>query len=270
MKRTVMKARNRTIRQGCTVPRGVVKPVRESAFSLVVRRPTVGSNLRSQEMHMGRVVITGASRGIGLELARQLNARGDEVVALVRSASAALEALGVEIVEDIDVMSDDLAAVGDALGGREVDLLINNARVLDRTSLDELDLSSVRRQFEVNALGPLKVTHAIADHLGQGSKVAHITSRMGSIEDNTSGSHYGYRMSKAALNMAAKSMAVDLAPRGIAVCVLHPGYVRTDMTGHNRLIDVHEAAEGLLARVDALTLETTGGFWHQNGERLPW
>ena len=77
-------------------------------------------------------------------------------------------------------------------------------------------------------------------------------------------------MSKAALNMAAKSMAVDLAGRGIAVCVLHPGYVRTDMTGHNGLIDAHESAAGLIARIDELTLETSGGFWHQNGERLPW
>ncbi len=219
---------------------------------------------------MGRIAITGANRGIGLELARQLSARGDEVIALVRRPSDALQDLGVEIIEGLDMSSDDLSAASDALGDRTLDVLLNNAGVLQRTSLEDLDLEAVRWQFEVNALGPLKITSALASHLIEGSKVAHVTSRMGSVADNSSGSHYGYRMSKAALNMASKSMSVDLAGRGIAVCVLHPGYVRTDMTGHNGLIDTHESAAGLIARIDELNLETSGGFWHQNGERLPW
>ena len=219
---------------------------------------------------MGRIAITGANRGIGLELARQLSARGDEVIALVRRPSDALQDLGVEIIEGLDMSADDLSAASDALGDRTLDVLLNNAGVLQRTSLDDLDLEAVRWQFEVNALGPLKITSALASHLIEGSKVAHVTSRMGSVADNSSGSHYGYRMSKAALNMASKSMSVDLAGRGIAVCVLHPGYVRTDMTGHNGLIDTHESAAGLIARIDELNLETSGGFWHQNGERLPW
>ncbi len=114
------------------------------------------------------------------------------------------------------------------------------------------------------------MTTTLLDNLGEGSKVAIITSRMGSIGDNTSGSRYGYRMSKAAVNIAGVSLAHDLREREIAVAILHPGFVRTGMTNHSGNIDPPEAARGLLARIDELTLETSGGFWHANGERLPW
>jgi NAD(P)-dependent dehydrogenase (short-subunit alcohol dehydrogenase family) len=219
---------------------------------------------------MGITVITGANRGIGLELATQLSERGNTVVALVRRASPALQALDVEIIDGVDVTDDDLSAVAKAIGERSIDILINNAGLLERTTIDDMDLASIRRQFEVNTLGPLKVTHALLGNLSAGSKVAHVTSRMGSIEDNTSGSHYGYRMSKTALNMACKSMSLDLAGRGISVCVLHPGFVRTEMTGNSGYIDADEAARGLIARVDDLSSENSGSFWHQNGESLPW
>ncbi len=220
---------------------------------------------------MKHAIITGANRGIGLELARQLNQRGWRVTALCRRASAALEALGVTIVSKFDVTDsaaiDDLAA---QLPAGSVDLLINNAGILEGMDLQHLDLESARRQFEVNALGPLRLTRALVGALGQGSRVGLVTSRMGSIEDNTSGGSYGYRMSKAALNAAGKSLAHDLAPLGISVAILHPGYVRTDMTGGNGLIDVDEAATGLLARLDELTPDNSGTFWHSNGDILPW
>jgi len=219
---------------------------------------------------MGLTVVTGANRGIGFQLTRLLRERGESVVALVRSSSAELDALDVEVVTDVDLSADDLSVVTDAIGDRPVQLLLNNAGLLRPTSLESLDLDSMRQQYEVNTLAPLKLTAALLGNLGAGSKVVHITSRMGSIADNTSGGQYGYRMSKAALNMAMKSMSIDLAPRGISICVLHPGYVRTGMTGHNGYIDADESAAGLVARIDALSPETTGGFWHQNGERLPW
>jgi NAD(P)-dependent dehydrogenase (short-subunit alcohol dehydrogenase family) len=166
----------------------------------------------------------------------------------------------------------DDAAVAE-LAGRltdEIDVLVNNAGILTSESLDNLDFDRIRRQLEINSLGPLRVTAALLPRLGRGSKVAIVTSRMGSIGDNTSGGRYGYRMSKAAVNAAGKSLAMDLKPRGIAVALLHPGFVRTDMTGHNGMVDPEESARGLIARIDELSLQSTGRFWHMNGEELPW
>lgn len=220
---------------------------------------------------MTTTLITGAARGIGLELARQCAERGDDVIACCRNPSAELEALDVRVETGVDVTSDrDVAALAERLGGTSIDILINNAGVLSRQTLDNLDWSEIRRQFEVNSLGPLRVTSALLDNLGDGSKVAIVTSRMGSIGDNTSGSSYGYRMSKAAVNMAGVSLARDLAPRNIAVILLHPGYVRTDMTRGSGHIEPEEAARGLLARIDELTADTSGTLRHQNGEALPW
>src|SRR4029079_18731831 len=137
-------------------------------------------------------------------------------------------------------------------------------------SLDGVETDSIRIQLEVNALAPLLVTKALLPCMKSGAKVALITSRMGSIGDNTSGGCYGYRMSKAALNAAGMSLAHDLRPRGIAVVMLHPGPVRTGMTGGHGALDPPEAVSGLLARIEDLPLETTGRFLHQNGEPLPW
>ena len=220
---------------------------------------------------MQNVIVTGANRGIGLELCRQLANRGAAVTALCRLSSAELNELGIEIHEQYDVTdAGALSAFAATRPAGSVDLLINNAGILQSTSLQNLDLDSVRQQFEVNAMGPLRVTHSLLSALKPGAKVALVTSRMGSIADNESGGSYGYRMSKAALNAAGVSLARDLAARNIAVTILHPGYVSTDMTNHSGLIDTRESAAGLLARIDELTLESTGGFWHCNGERLPW
>jgi NAD(P)-dependent dehydrogenase (short-subunit alcohol dehydrogenase family) len=158
-----------------------------------------------------------------------------------------------------------------AVGARPIELLINNAGIMVWPEpLEPLDPASIRRQFEVNALAPLRITAALRGRLGKGAKVGLITSRMGSIDDNGSGGAYGYRMSKAALNMAGKSLAVDLKPAGVAVAILHPGMVKTEMTGSHGQVEPLDAARGLLARLEELTLETSGGFWHANGQRLPW
>jgi NAD(P)-dependent dehydrogenase (short-subunit alcohol dehydrogenase family) len=218
-------------------------------------------------------VVTGANRGIGLALAEALKSRGGVVLAACRSSSKELDALGVSVVSGVDVATDKgIAALVAAVGTRDIDLLLNNAGILiwgDR--LGELNVEGIRKQFEVNALAPLRVTDALRDRLQKGAKVGLVTSRMGSIDDNGSGGAYGYRMSKAALNMAGKSLAVDLKDRGVAVALLHPGMVKTDMIGnHAGQVEPSEAAHGLLARMDELTMETTGGFWHANGQRLPW
>jgi NAD(P)-dependent dehydrogenase (short-subunit alcohol dehydrogenase family) len=158
-----------------------------------------------------------------------------------------------------------------SLGSRRVDLLINNAGILVwGDKLGAVDWDGMRRQFEVNTLGPLRCTHALRDRFARGAKVAMITSRMGSIEDNSSGGVYGYRASKAALNIIGKSLAIDLAPQDVAVALLHPGMVKTDMVGDAGQVEPETAAAGLLARIDELNSSNSGGFWHANGSPLPW
>lgn len=217
------------------------------------------------------IVITGANRGIGLALAQHWKARGERVLAVCRQASTALVDSGVEIIDGVDVStSDGVSNLTSALGDTSVDILYNNAGVMLSESLDEMDFEQMLQQFKVNTLGPLRVTMALLNNLHQGSKVGLMTSRMGSIADNTSGKKYGYRISKAGLNAAGKSLALDLHDRGIAVAILHPGWVQTDMTGNSGNLTVDEAASNLIARMDALSLENSGTFWHSDGSELPW
>ncbi|HHP7243114.1 MAG TPA: SDR family oxidoreductase [Elainellaceae cyanobacterium] len=207
---------------------------------------------------------------MGLEYCRQLQNRGDDVIAICRSPSDDLKALGVRIEEGVDVTSDsDVDNLAKRLQGTPIDVLINNAGIIERVKLEALDFESIRRQFEVNALGALRVTSRLLPTLQSGSKVILMTSRMGSIGDNTSGNSYGYRMSKAAMSMAGKSLSHDLKPSGIAVAILHPGMVSTRMTGFSG-ISTEEAVKNLLQRISDLALENTGTFWHSNGEVLPW
>ena len=219
---------------------------------------------------MNTYLITGANRGIGFEMSRILVGRGDKVIAACRAASSQLLGLGLEVLENVDVSQPkSIKVMANNLEGRSIDVLINNAGILSRESLSDLDLSRIQGQFEVNTLGPLLVSQALLPNLSTGSKLIIVTSRMGSVEDNTSGGMYGYRISKAGVNMVGKSLAEDLRDQGIAVRLLHPGMVATEMTGGNG-ITPEEAANGLLSRIDELTIKTTGEFWHANGERLLW
>jgi len=219
---------------------------------------------------MAKYLVTGCNRGIGLEICRQLRRRGDDVIGVCRSTSEEVEELGIRLVDDVDVsQAADVERLKEILGDEALDVLINNAGILRRDSLDELDVDAIDEQFQVNTLGPLRVSRALLKNLHKGSKLAIITSRMGSIADNGSGGYYGYRISKAAVNMLGVTLARDLDQRGIAVALLHPGMVATEMTG-GQGVDVKDAARGLLSRIDELTLETSGGFWHAEGQELPW
>jgi NAD(P)-dependent dehydrogenase (short-subunit alcohol dehydrogenase family) len=220
---------------------------------------------------MKTALITGANRGIGLALTQDYLAQGWRVIGVCRTASAELTATDAQVIAGIDVTSE--AAMSELvaqLKGIKIDLLINNAGILQHDHLGEIDYNNVTQQFLVNAQAPLQVTETLLGHLNENAKIAFITSRMGSIADNTSGGYYGYRMSKAALNAAAKSLSLDLKSRGIAVAILHPGYVQTAMVNFGGDISAAESADRLSKRIDALTLVNTGSFWHSNGDRLEW
>ncbi|NGP52601.1 SDR family oxidoreductase [Thioalkalivibrio sp. XN8] len=223
---------------------------------------------------MSVCLVTGANRGIGLALCRQLVERGDQVIAACRHDSDELEALGARVVTGVDVGDPaSIRRLAEELEGQPLDWIINNAGVLRRDTLGGLQdeaLDDVYLQFRVNSVGPLLVTQALLGNLQSGSRVGIVTSRMGSMGDNDSGGYYGYRMSKAAVNAAGRSLAMDLKERGIAVALLHPGYVRTGMTDGGGDVEPMDAAAGLIARMDELNLENTGSFWHAKGQELPW
>ncbi|MEO5731201.1 MAG: SDR family NAD(P)-dependent oxidoreductase [Byssovorax sp.] len=315
---------------------------------LVISRPT-------RYLLPMRIIITGANRGIGLELVRQCLARGDSVIATARNPQDARELQSLaESSRELAVLA---CYVGDDAGVRAfaakvtgaVDALINNAGVMGAmTSLADLDTEDALKTYSINALGPLRVTGALLPQLRQGKvkkvlhvtsgmgsisdntsggaygyrmskaalnmgnrsmaadlkrdgihcavinpgwvktdmggtgallpqlrrgkvkKVLHVTSGMGSIGDNTDGGAYGYRMSKAALNMGSRSMAVDLKPDGISVAVINPGWVKTDMGGGGAEIDVTTSAAGILAQLDGLSPQNSGEFLDHAGKRWPW
>ena len=221
---------------------------------------------------MSTYLITGANRGIGLEVARQLKERGEDVIATCRSTSPELNALSVRVEAGVDITSgDSVINLREKLNDTKVDVLIQNAGIAEFNSLSNLDPQSIMHQFEVNALSPLCFVQTMLSQLSQSAKIALISSRMGSIDDNTSGGSYGYRMSKVALCMAGKSLSVDLKSKDISVAIIHPGLVSTRMTGFTSSgIQPKESAKGIIQRIDELTIDNTGTFWHANGEILPW
>ena len=219
---------------------------------------------------MPTILVTGANKGIGLQLCKQLKERGDDVIAVCRVPSTELTEIGVRIIEGIDVSDGDaIVRLKSKLSDQPLDVLVNNAGILKGDRFGNLDYDVMLEQFRVNTLGPLRVTEALADNLREGAKVAIISSRVGSIEDNGSGGNYGYRASKTAVNQVGMNLKHELATRGIAVALLHPGLVATELTG-GRGISPIESAHGLIERIDALNIENSGKFWHAEGYELPW
>ncbi|HEX7600324.1 MAG TPA: SDR family oxidoreductase [Polyangiaceae bacterium] len=228
-----------------------------------------------------RWVITGANRGLGLGFARQLAARGEHVEAGAREPAKSPELAGLAKasggrvrVHACDVTDDvSVRAFAKSIGQVPVDVVLNNAGVMgEMQAFDALDLADVAHTFDVNALGPIRVTRALLPQLmlGKTRRVAHVTSGMGSIGDNGSGGAYGYRMSKAALNMMNKSLSVDYADRGFTCVVLNPGWVQTDMGGRGAPTPVEESVAKMLARLDALTPAENGSFVDYKGGTHPW
>ena len=220
---------------------------------------------------MKTVLVTGANRGIGLALVGQLAAEGARVIATCRTPSQALKGLDVEVVEGIELTNPEGCEVlARAVDGRPIDTLIHNAGTFTYLTLDDYDVDNALYQYQVNAVAPLLVTRALLPCLQPGARIAILTSRLGSLTRNTTGEDYGYRMSKAAANMAGRSLAVDLRPRSIAVALIHPGVVRTDMTEYDGDYEPDESAAGILSILSGLTLENTWRFWHVDGSLMPW
>lgn len=232
---------------------------------------------------MPTVLITGANRGIGLEFANQLAAQGWQVLASCRKpdSAEALQQLAIYYpgrVSLIPLAVDDPAqieALAARLRGQPLDLLLNNAGYYPGGLHETFGHTSRElwlRAFEINTIAPLKIAEALIDNLeqGQGKTIALITSKMGSLADNTSGGCYLYRTSKAALNMVAKSLVQDLEPRGIKVALLHPGWVRTDMGGPNAWISAQESVAGMLKIILNLGWQDTGRFLAYDGKEIEW
>jgi NAD(P)-dependent dehydrogenase (short-subunit alcohol dehydrogenase family) len=226
-------------------------------------------------------VVTGANRGIGLEFAKQLIARGDRVIATVRDAkrASALRDLAQAAAGTLEIFACDTASDSGvesfcrAVGERAVDVLINNAGVIgSMTSLEELDFADITHTFDVNALGPLRVTRGLLGALERSAtrRVVSISSGMGSIADNANGGAYGYRLSKAALNMANRSMSVDLRERGFTCVVLNPGWVQTDMGGSQAPLPVDRSVRSMLDLIERLTPQDNGRFLNVTGNDFPW
>ena len=233
------------------------------------RRKTHTYHTMSQIIRKNIVVI-GANRGIGLELARRFVGKGDRVYAVCRKANDEMRKSKFEsIVENVDVGDDSCkATLQNSFKDVSIDILIHNSGILDVDDLDTLDLDSVRRQFEINSLGPLRVVMALKSCMKVGdSYIGLMTSQMGSIADNSSGGYYGYRMSKCALNMAGKSLALDLKGTS-SVQLLHPGFVRTDMTKDfgSGARPVGESVDGIMEIIESGYGGKTdsGTFWHGN------
>jgi NAD(P)-dependent dehydrogenase (short-subunit alcohol dehydrogenase family) len=228
---------------------------------------------------MATWLVTGADRGIGASICEQIGARGDTALAACLVDAPDLRGKrGVEILTGVDITSaEGIRGLVRQIGDHRIDVIVNNAGLVIERKLGEFDYDAFQKEYAVNALGPLRVVEALLPRMGQGGKIGIVTSRVGSLSENGSGGLYGYRLSKAAGNMAGINLAHELKPRGIAVICLHPGSVRTQMTAGlvdqsavGMLVDPPTAAKGLIARLDELSLETTGTFRHANGQALPW
>jgi len=227
-----------------------------------------------------RVMITGASRGIGLEFVRQLINAGAKVIAAARhpEKSPHLLQLSQDHPQSLSTVVLDVAdetsihAACESLSGMGIDLLINNAGVFfdRRETFDNIGADKILDTFRVNVIGPLLVSQAMLPFLRRSNSptIVNITSLMGSIADNTSGGSYGYRISKAALNMLAKTMSVDL--KDLTVLNLHPGWVKTEMGGGQAPLSPEESVKGMISVIEHSSREKSGTFADYAGRDLPW
>lgn len=227
----------------------------------------------NKQSHLPTALITGANRGIGLALVHTLLSEY-QIIATSRTANPDLEQMPVTYIPGIDVCNqDDVNRLVQMTNKTPIHLLCHVAGCLSDECIHDYNEGASQRildQFNLNALAPIRLTAQLLTQLPLGAKVIMITSRMGSIEDNTSGGRLGYRMSKAALNIASKSLSIDLKDQGVSVGIIHPGYVQTRMVNFSGHLSAKESAQLISQRIRELTLESSGCFVHANGDLLPW
>jgi NAD(P)-dependent dehydrogenase (short-subunit alcohol dehydrogenase family) len=231
---------------------------------------------------MASTLITGANRGLGLEFARQYAADGWQVYAACRHPISAselqrladasghrLQILALDVTKPASVK-----AAAEKLNGRAIDLVLNNAGVggARGQTLGNIDYKAWAKVLDVNTMGPLRVSEAFVDNVARSERktIVTLTSGMGSIADNTSGGAFAYRSSKAAVNMVMRSLAIDLAPRGITCVVVNPGWVQTDMGGPNATLTPAESASRLRRLIDSLGPAQSGKFFNHDGREYAW
>ena len=226
-----------------------------------------------------QILITGTNRGIGLEFVKQYAAEGWNVIACCREpqSASALQALAKDF-HNIQIVPLDVAdfeqidAVALQLKDHKIDVLINNAGVYAESSLGNVDYDKWTTAFKINTMAPLKMAEAFMPHVAasQLKKIATLSSKMGSLDDNTSGGSYSYRTSKTAVNMVMKNLSMDLKPYGIAVVTLHPGWVQTDMGGPHGLVNTQTSVAGLCKVIADLSISKTGKFIAFDGKEIAW
>lgn len=229
--------------------------------------------------HMSTVFITGTNRGIGLEFTKQYAEAGWNVLACCRHPKSAdkLNALAAQH-NNISIYPLDVAnfkqvdVLAKQLNNVAIDVLINNAGFYPSGGLSDKEVEEWLNGFRINSIAPLKIATAFSPHIAKSElkKLATLSSKMGSIDDNTSGGSYMYRSTKTAANMVMKSLSIDLEPSGIAVVTLHPGWVETDMGGPNALINTETSVRGLRKVIDKLNLANTGKFVAYDGKQIAW
>ena len=231
---------------------------------------------------MPSVLITGANRGIGLEFARQYLADGWQVYAACRDPDSASELRRLAQASDhnlrilaLDVTDPEtVKAAAAELDGQAIDLILNNAGVGGAwgQAVGNIDYAAWAKVLDVNTMGPLRVAEAFVDHVARSERklIVTLTSGMGSIADNTSGGAFAYRSSKAAVNMVMRSLAIDLAPRGITCVVVNPGWVRTDMGGSQATLTPAESVKRLRDLIETLGPAQSGKFFNHDGREYPW
>jgi len=246
-----------------------------------MRRASSGRRWRDHAQEGGfcmTTVVIGADKGIGLEIVKALAARREpDVLAVCLGDGADAAPHAARVIGNINVVSsEDVGHMAAAIGEMysRIDMLLHVSGIMSMDTLGALDFEQAKREFDINALGPLRTVEACLNLLREGAKVGIVTSRVGSLTDNSSGGQYAYRLSKAAANMAGLNLHHDLSKRGVAVRMLHPGMVKTDLVkiypGEYNYITPAQAALGLIARMDNLTLAESGQFRHGNGDLLPW